>query len=151
MEIPSYVDDINGVICDWEGSLDMKRVGERSADIMEKVAADWNLPLKATKREILVLRHTQRRRRREEHARWLGVICDESLSFDRHWKARVDKARKMLGALSGMGGSQWRISLSSWRKMYTDMIRSIAMWGAEIGWRGQKAWKAEMQKLQNQA
>ena len=55
VEIPSYVDDINGVICDWEGSLDMKRVGQRSADIMENVAANWNLPLESTKREILVL------------------------------------------------------------------------------------------------
>ena len=57
----------------------------------------------------------------------------------------------MLGALSGMGGSQWGISPSSWRQMYTGMIRSVAMWGAEIGWRGQKAWKAKMQRLQNQA
>ena len=31
------------------------------------------------------------------------------------------------------------------------MIRSIAMWGSEIGWRGQRDWIAEMQKLQNQA
>ena len=31
------------------------------------------------------------------------------------------------------------------------MIRSIAMWGSEIGWRGQRDWRVEMQKLQNQA
>jgi len=152
VEIPSYVDDINGVICDWEGSKDMTRVGEKAAAIIEKVAEKWALPLERTKREILILRNSRRKRRREEeHAKWLGVICDESLSFDRHWKSRVEKARKMLGALSGMGGSQWGISPSSWRQLYTGMIRSIAMWGSEIGWRGQRDWRAEMQKLQNQA
>ena len=40
VEIPSYVDDIIGVICDWEGTLDMKLVGEKAAAIMEEVAAE---------------------------------------------------------------------------------------------------------------
>ena len=107
MEIPSYVDDINAVICDWEGVKDMNRVGDKAADVIEGVAKKWGLPLEQNKKEILVLRHSRRRKRREEeYARWLGVICDEILSFDRHWKTRVDKARKMLGAVSGMGGSQ---------------------------------------------
>ena len=107
VEIPSYVDDINGVICDWEGSKDMARVRERTAWIIEEVAERWRLPLERKKREILVLRKRRRKRKREEeHAKWLGVICDESLSFGRHWKSRVEKARKMLGALVGMGGSQ---------------------------------------------
>ena len=31
------------------------------------------------------------------------------------------------------------------------MIRSIATWGAELGWRGQKAWEKEFSQLQYQA
>ena len=31
------------------------------------------------------------------------------------------------------------------------MIRSIAMWGAELGWRGQKNWEKEFSRLQYQA
>ena len=38
VEIPSYVDDINGVICDWEGSKDMTRIGEKAAGSIEEVA-----------------------------------------------------------------------------------------------------------------
>ena len=65
---------------------------------MEEVAAGWGLLLDE-KREILVLRQTRRKAsREEEHAKWLGFICDESLSFEGHWKARVEKARKILGA-----------------------------------------------------
>ena len=152
VEIPSYVDDINRVICYWEGSKDMARVGEKTAGIIKEVAERWGLLMERKKREILVLRKSRRKRRREEEqVKWLGVICDESLSFNRHWKSRVDKARKMLGALAEMGGSQWGISPSSWWQLYTSIFRSIAIWGSDIGWRGQRDWRAEMQKLQNQA
>ena len=39
----------------------------------------------------------------------------------------------------------------SWRAAYTGMIRSVASWGIEIGWRGQKEWRKEMTLLQNAA
>ena len=70
VEIPSYVDDINGVICDWKGSKDIGRVGEKAAGIIEEMVVKWRLPLEGKKREILVLRKSQRKRRQEkEHAR----------------------------------------------------------------------------------
>ena len=70
VEIPSYMDDINRVICDWEGSKDMARIGEKMAGIIEEVAERWGLPLERKKREILVLRKSRRKRRREEeHAK----------------------------------------------------------------------------------
>ena len=31
------------------------------------------------------------------------------------------------------------------------MIRPIAMWGAELGWRGQENWEKEFSRLQYQA
>ena len=93
----------------------MARVGERIAGIIEEVAEKWRLPLERQKREILVLRKIWRKKRREEeHAKWLGVICNESLSFDRHWKLRVEKAQKRLEVLTGLRGLQWGISRSSW-------------------------------------
>ena len=39
----------------------------------------------------------------------------------------------------------------SWRAAYTGMIRAVASWGVEIGWRGQKEWRHEMTLLQNAA
>ena len=38
-----------------------------------------------------------------------------------------------------------------WKKAYEGMIRSIATWGAELGWRGQKAWERQFSQLQYQA
>ena len=40
------------------------------------------------------------------------------------------------------------MSVNSWRLAYTGMMRTIATWGAEIGWRGQVEWKEAMRKLQ---
>ena len=86
-----------------------------------------------------------------KYVKWLGVIFDDSLDFDSHWKSRIAKARKALGALSGVGGSQCEMCPGGWKKAYGRMIRSIATWGAELGWRGQKAWEKEFSRLQYQA
>ena len=84
-------------------------------------------------------------------SKWLGIIIDETLDFDHHWKSRVDKARKLVGALSSIGSFQWGISPGSWRQLYTGMVRVVALWGAELRWRGQKDWKREFERLQYQA
>ena len=31
------------------------------------------------------------------------------------------------------------------------MVRTVALWGAELGWRGQKEWKREFERLQYRA
>ena len=40
------------------------------------------------------------------YVKCLEVIVDDSLDFDMHWNSRLAKARKALGALSGVGGLQ---------------------------------------------
>ena len=50
-----------------------------------------------------------------------------------------------------IGNSQWGISPSSWRQLYTGMVRVVASWGAEVAWRSQKAWRADFERLQYQA
>ena len=40
---------------------------------------------------------------------------------------------------------------SSWRQLYTGTVRVVALWGAEIGWRGQRGWKKDFERLQYQA
>jgi len=61
---------------------------------------------------------------------------DESLSFDKHWQSRIDKARAMLGQLNGIGISNWGFSATNWQSIYTGMIRAVAMLGSKLGWRG---------------
>ena len=80
--------------------------------------------------------------------KWLEVILDEELDFGAHWKARIAKAHNLLGALDGVGTCKWGMSPLSWRQAYTGMIGSVASWGIEVGWRGQREWREEMESLQ---
>ena len=80
--------------------------------------------------------------------KWLGVILDEDLDFGPHWETRILKACSLLGALDGVGSSKWGMSPLSWQQAYMGMICSIASWGVEVGWRGQREWRDEIGSLQ---
>ena len=82
VEIPSYVDDIMVCILDSRGRRKMSTVLENASQIVTQVA----------------------------RVKWLGIIIDENLLFDIHWIYRLEKARKLLGALNGIGSSQWGVS-----------------------------------------
>ena len=102
----------------------------------------------------MVLRDRQGRRGRRgtaEKVKWLGVLLDDELDFGPHWEYRIGKARKLLGAIDGVGNSAWGMSPLTWRQAYTGMIRAVAAWGVEIGWQGQREWREMMGKLQYQA
>ena len=96
--------------------------------IVREVAEECNLPIEVDKEEVLHMRNSQEKRNADwKWVKWLGVIFDDSLEFDMHWKSRLSKARKALGALSGVGGSQWGMCPGGWKKAYEGMIRSIAI------------------------
>ena len=56
----------------------------------------------------------------------------------------------MLVQLKGPENSIWGLSANTWKSAYTGMIRELALWGAEFGWRGQRHWEKEFEKLQYQ-
>ena len=157
IEVPSYVDDIMACILDKDGVENMKEVVKEVDKVIGAVAAKWDLPLEKEKHEEIVFNQGgvgcgKRKRRSEvEKVKWLGIIVDDTLDFNHHWKSRLAKARQLLVSLNSMGSSQWGISPSSRRQLYTGMIRVVALWGAELGWKGQKAWLKEFERLQFQA
>ena len=119
IEIPSYVDDILVCILNKEKKGDIKVQLDQANMIVNQIAAKWTLPLEKDKHETIVFNpggtgSGKRKKRAEvERVKWLGIILDKTLEFDHHWKSRVDKARKLLRALSGIGSSQWGISPGS--------------------------------------
>ena len=162
-QFPSYVDDIHCGLYDRQviGEDEAKR--ERMQDLVARVqrvvaevAAEQRLPLAADKEESMVLRGGCGRKKRRkngvvEKVKWLWVILDDRLDFKEHWRHRIGKARSLLRALGGVGNSRWGMSPVSWRAAYTGMVRAVASWGVEIGWRSQKEWRHEMTLLQNAA
>ena len=157
------MDDLHCGLYDVRGAEEEETKRERMQDLVTRVqrvvaevAAERELPLAADKEESLVLRggcgrKKNRRNGLTEKVKWLGVILDDRLDFKEHWRHRIGKARSLLGALGGVGNSKWGMSPVSWRAAYTGMVRAVASWGVEIGWRGQKEWRQGMTLLQNAA
>ena len=137
IELPSYEHDIHLRIYDYgrrgAGIQDLNGEGEaigellaRADRVLKEVALAKGLLLQDSKEEKLILRKGGRKKRKRnqeiERVKWLGVILDEDLEFDIHWKGRVAIAKKMLGALNGVGNSQWGISPNIWRSAYMGMV-----------------------------
>ena len=141
IEIPSYVDDILVCILDTEGKMEMKGTMNKIDSVVNRVGINWNLPLeKESHHQVMfnpVGRGSGRKKKRAvvEKVKWLEMIIDENLEFDYHWKSRVEKTQNILGALSGISNSQCGISPGSWCQLYMGMVRVVALWGAELGWR----------------
>jgi len=124
---------------------------EEADGIVNRIAAENDLPLEDSKHERLVLRNKRRKKNTEvKWVKWLGIIMDASLTFKEHGKARIRKAGVMLAKFNGLGNSQWGISATSWRHIYTGMIRAVALWGLVLGWPGQRDWEKEFEQLQYQ-
>jgi len=138
LELPSYVDNLHLGVSIWDRimarGIKMNEVLDEADKIVNRIAAENHLPLEDSKHERLILKKKRRRKNKDvKWVKWLGIIMDESLTFKEHWKARIKKARAMLPQFNGLGNSQWGISATSWRQIYTGMIRAIALWGSELG------------------
>ena len=129
----------------------MEDMVDRVSVVLKEVAAKHGLSLAEDKEERLIFRDGGGRRGKRgicEKVKWLGLILDEDLDFGPHWETRIAKARNLLSALDGMGTSKCGMSPLSWRQAYTGMIRSVASWRVEVGWRCQREWREEMGSLQ---
>ena len=130
------MDDILIYVLDKEAKMEMKKELREVYVVVNRVVTKWNLPLEKEKHEKIVFNPggrgygRKKKRAKMERFKWLGVIIDENLEFDHHWKSRIEKARKLIGALRGNGNSQWAISPGSWGQLYTGMVKVIAIWGA---------------------
>jgi len=95
---------------------------------LNRIAEENHLPLKDSKHEKLVLRIKKKKESADvKWVKWIGIIMDKSLLFDKHWQSRIEKARAMLGQLNGIGTSNWGISVTSYWSIYTGMIRAMIM------------------------
>jgi len=60
---------------------------------INRVAQENHLPLEESKHEKLVLRDRKRNKKAEvKWVKWLGIILDESLTFEKHWRSHIAKA-----------------------------------------------------------
>ncbi len=121
---------------------------KKGSEILGRIAEADGIPLEKAKEESIIF---GKKGRKVETVKWLGIILDSKLKFQEHLKMRVKRATQMLGTLRGLGNSSWGLKPMSWGQAYTGMIRTIALWGAEVGWRGQEKWRKALRKIQYQS
>jgi len=89
IEMPSYVNDLQGGIYIWEPDMtkrcNMGAMLEEANMEVNQIARENHLPLEDSKYEQLVLRTKKRKKSADmKWVKWIGIIIDESLSFDKH-------------------------------------------------------------------
>ena len=110
---------------------------------MGRIAEADRIPLEKVTEEIIIF---GKKERKGEIVKWLEINLDSELKFQEHLNTRVKRATQILGNLRGLGNSAWGLTPMSWRQAYTGVIRTIALWGEEVGWRGQEKWRKALLK-----
>ena len=65
----------------------MQNVEANVKRIVREVAEEYRLSLETDKEEILHLRKSRKKRNADrKYVKWLGVIFEDSLDFDMHWR-----------------------------------------------------------------
>jgi hypothetical protein len=86
-----------------------------------------------------------------ETVRWLGVWFDTKMSFKTHVQKKIASATRTLHLLHRLMNSEWGLSMSAGKQLYSACITSISDYGSPIWWNQQKNFEKLFQKLQNSA
>ena len=160
----SFVDDIGLVVeCDELGRGTMQ---------LECIATDamrWGsnnkVEFEVSKTEVLVF---SRRRKVLQKARnavvrvgeqtfkinqgatkWLGFWLDPKLSFKTHFEKRMASANGALRRVASLSSSNGGLSVSLMQRVVVAAVTSVALYGAEVWWRGQQYRLKKLQVLLN--
>src|SRR5213078_1501995 len=76
------------------------------------------------------------------------VWLDSRLSFKTHYKTRLQKAKAAKSRLRSIS-STYGLSPGLVRRVQIAAIQSVALYGTEIWWQGQKTWAEDLQRLIN--
>jgi ribonuclease HI len=86
-----------------------------------------------------------------EVQRWLGIWLDRKLSWKEHVKRKSTSAMRAFLSISRLANSEKGLSQSALRQLYQSCITTVADFGSEVWWNGQKSQSNLLQKIQNQA
>ena len=83
--------------------------------------------------------------------RWLGIWLDRKLSWKDHIKRKATSAMRVFMSISRLANSEKGLSQSALRQLYQSCITTVADFGSEVWWNGQKSQSNPLQMIQNQA
>lgn len=84
----------------------------------------------------------------QEATRWLGVWLDAGLNLKDHYQTRFRKARKAEARVRSLCRGQG-LAPALARRVQIAAVQAVALYGAELWWRGQKARTEGIQLMVN--
>ena len=84
----------------------------------------------------------------KDATRWLGIWLDSQLKFTAHINEKVQRARTAEIQIKGLTRN-YGLAPALIRRIQIAVVQSIALYGAELWWRGQKNHESTVQKLLN--
>jgi ribonuclease HI len=78
--------------------------------------------------------------------RWLGFFFDRELSWKTHVERRISQAKSAAGQLSRLT-KKWGLKRAQARQAVEACVLSVAFWGSELWWKGQKGLKKKLESL----
>jgi hypothetical protein len=87
----------------------------------------------------------------KEVVKWLGIHFDNRLSFKQHVLIRSSQAYATFNRMCRLVNTERGLSALATQQLYTSCIHTVADYGSQIWWRGQKGLIKPLQLLQNAA
>lgn len=158
--VPSYIDDVALVFTGKNIRTNVKVLSEIARDAF--AWASENVVTFDDSKSELIHFTTQRQAPNQsitlpngtivqptECLRWLGVWFDRKLSFNHHVQHKATASRRALSALQGLANTEEGLSQTAVRQLYISTVCSVADYGSEVWWRGQKGFAKKLQSVQN--
>ncbi|KAI7710683.1 hypothetical protein KC353_g9519, partial [Hortaea werneckii] len=164
LEAISFVDDVGLVLkCSKLGE------GARALESIAQHAVEWGdrnkVEFEISKTEVVVFSKQRKvlQESRETSLRigqrglainrdatkWLGFWLDPKLSFKTHFEKRLASAKGALQRIKGLSGSRGGLPMRLMRRVAVAAVNSVALYGAEVWWRGQQDRSKRLQVLLN--
>ena len=85
---------------------------------------------------------------KKEATQWLGVWLDNHLNFAFHVNKRMKKVKAAEAQIKGLSKT-YGLYPGLVRRIQVAAVQSVALYGAELWWKGQKNYEKDLQKLIN--
>lgn len=160
----SFVDDI-GLVTECNVQEEGTRKLERIARDTMRWGLDNKVEFEVSKTEVLVFSKSRKILRatrdasvrigqqtfkfKQEATKWLGFWLDPKLSFKTHFANRMASAKGALQRVASLSRCNGGLSVNLMRRVVVAAVTSVAMYGAEIWWRGQRDRMEKVQLLPN--
>lgn len=83
----------------------------------------------------------------KEVVRWLGIHLDNGLSFKAHVAMKTSHTRSAFFRMCRLANTERGLSPFAMRQLYIACVTSIADYGCQVHWKGQKSTVRQLQSL----